>query len=111
MTFSLFSQLLLTSGVAGVLGINAHVGGGDEVDKAVSQAKETRTGSPTGSTLFGMYNALVQVVTVLTGTITAGPTMLRRAGVPSMITTGILQPLFIVVMGVGVVSFLRGWDL
>lgn len=101
----------MSSGVAATLGITANVGGDEKVDSAVSQAEKSQTGSPTGSTLFGMYNVLVQAVTVLTGTITAGPMMLRRAGVPSMITTGILQPLFAVIMGIGVVSFLRGWDL
>jgi hypothetical protein len=108
---NLFSGLVMASGVGAMLGISANVGGDERVDESVAQAEESRTGSPTGSTLFGMYNVLVQSVTVLTGTITAGPTMLRRAGVPAMITTGILQPMFAVVMGIGVVSFLRGWDL
>lgn len=101
----------MSSGVAATLGITANVGGDEKVDSAVAQAEETNTGSPTGSTLFGMYNVLVQAVTVLTGTITAGPTMLSRAGVPTMITDGVLKPMFTVVIGIGVVSFLRGWDL
>jgi len=103
--------MLMASGIAPMLGITANVGGDEQVEDSVQQAEESRTGSPTGSTLFGMYNVLVQTLTVLAGTITAGPTMLRRAGVPTMITTGILQPMFAVVMGIGVVSFLRGWDL
>jgi hypothetical protein len=111
LTFNLFAGLIMTSGVGAMLGITANVGGDERVEESVSQAEESRTGSPTGSTLFGMYNVLVQSVSVLAGTITAGPTMLRRAGVPTMITTGILQPMFTVVMGIGVVSFLRGWDL
>jgi len=102
----------MSSGVAATLGITANVGGDERVDDAVDAAKdEQQTGAPTGGTLFGMYNTLTQTVGVITGTITAGPTMLRRAGVPSMITTGILQPMFAVVIGIGIISFLRGWDL
>lgn len=111
LSLSLFSGFLMTTGVAEMVGIETSVGGGDEIDEAVNQSEDIRSGSPTGSTLFGMYNVLADGLSTLALPITAGPTMLERAGLPSQFTNMILQPIIAIVYALGIISFLRGWSL
>lgn len=101
----------MSTGVAGMLGLDTEVGGDEKVDSAVNNASEIRSGAPTGSTLFGMYNVLTDVLSTLALPITAGPMMLRRAGVPTVLTDALLQPIIAIVYALGIISFLRGWGL
>lgn len=101
----------MSSGVAGTIGVETNIGGDSAVQNTTDYANDTvDTGSPTGSTLFGMYNVLAGGVNTLTDTVTAGHTMLAQAGVPSVIT-GMLNVLFGVVIVVDIISFMRGWGL
>lgn len=111
LTMNLFSGMVMASGVGAMIGVDTAVGGGDEIDTATGVGKNVSTGAPTGSTLFGMYNVLADTVAKLSAPITAGPTMLRRAGVPSVITDTFLQPIIAIVYSIGIISFLRGWGL
>jgi len=107
---NLFSGLLMTPAAAGTLGINPAVGGDQKVDQAQQQAGEFRSGAPTGSTLFGMYNVLSNVLSTLALPVAGLPNMLNRAGVPSQLT-GMMKIVLSVVYALGTVSFLRGYSL
>ncbi len=103
--------MLMATGVAGALGLDAQVGEDSSVDQRVENSKDISSGSPGGSTLFGMYNVLSIQIGGFFNVIFPGLRMLNRAGVPSFITSGFLAPLFTLMIGIGVMSFLRGWDL
>lgn len=106
---NLFSGMLMSTGVAATVGLNADVGGDETTDQATSGNVES--GTPTGSTLFGMYQILTDQVSDFFNAIFPGLAMLNRAGVPGWITGGFLGPLFSVFIFVGILSFLRGWGL
>lgn len=111
LAFNLFAATLMSTGVAGTIGIETNIGGDEEVDKTLEKANGTvETGAPTGSTLFGMYNVLANGFNTLVGTVTAGHTMLAQAGVPSAITD-MLNALFGIVIVIDIMSFIRGWGL
>lgn len=113
---SLFSGFLQSTGVAETLHLDQRVGGDKAVDKARSATDSVDTGAPTGSTLFGMYNVLSKQLANVLGIINPGLRMLYNAGVPAEFvggpsTVGLLPPLATFVKGIGVISFIRGWDL
>lgn len=109
--FNLFAGMLAATGVSSMLGLDAQVGEDDAVDQRVSDSDEIRSGPGGGSTLFGMYNVLSTQLGGFFGMIFPGLRMLNRAGVPGFITFGFLAPLFSLMTGIGIMSFLRGWDL
>lgn len=112
LTFNLFAGLLMTTGVAADYGMERAVGGDDAVDKAVNQSEDTKTGAPSGSTLFGMYQVLADGVSTLALPVTAGPQMLARLPLfPAVIANTFLQPIIAVVYALGIISFMRGWGL
>jgi hypothetical protein len=108
---SVFSGLLVQTGAAATMGINPAVGGEDKVDQATSQAEGFKSGAPTGSTLFGMYNVVTGVVSTLTLPVTGLPNMLELAGTPEPITNRVVKPILMVIYGLGIASFLRGFSL
>lgn len=110
LSLNLFATLLLGTGAAATLGIDASVGGDSEVAESRSQAESFATGSPTGSTLFGMYNVIAGVLSTIAMPVTALPSMLERVGTPGAITN-MLKGVLIVVYSLGVASFLRGYSL
>lgn len=110
MVLNLFSAALMSTGVASSIGIETNVQGSDEVNQTVENATNIEAGSPTGSTLFGMYNALAGTLEAMVDIVTAGPTLLNQAGVPSVIT-GMLAPIFFVIIGIDILSFYKGWSL
>jgi len=108
--------MLVSTGVAGMLGISATVGGSEDVDQAVESGDKVQTGAPTGETLFGMYNVLSSTLGSLFGVIFPGLRMLYNAGVPAFLvggptTVGLLPPLFSFILTIDIISFLRGWGL
>lgn len=111
LAFNLFSGMMISTGFADTLGIDATVGEDEAVDQAVQDSENVSSGTSTGSTLFGMYQTLSGQVGGLLSTIFPGLRMLERAGTPKAITQGFLGPLFSVMIGLMVMSFLRGWDL
>lgn len=108
---NLWAGVLMQSGVASTIGIETNVGGDEKVNESLNRADDVATGSPTGSTLFGMYNVLATVLSTLNSITTAGPIMLERAGLLPGVLGTLLKNLFRVVIAVGIVSFLRGWGL
>lgn len=111
LAFNLFAGLLMTTGVAAMLGLDATVGGDDAVDDATQDAQSTDTGTATGGTLFGMYNVLAGGFGDIAEVIYPGLTMLERAGVPGFLTNQLLEPLFSFAIFIDIVSFVRGWGL
>lgn len=109
--FNLFAGMLMATGVASMMGLNAEVGGDDAVNKRVQNSEDVDSGTSTGDTLFGMYNVLSTQLGGFFGAIFPGLNMLNRAGVPQFITGGFLGPLFSIAIFVDIVSFLRGWGL
>lgn len=112
-SLSLFSQMLVSTGVASDLGLDARAGGDDAVDDVRSETGDTDTGAPTGSTLFGLYNVLSSQLASVLGVINPGLRMLYNVGVPAFLvggpsTVGLLPPLATFVKFVGIVMFLRG---
>lgn len=109
LSLNLFAGLLVGTGAAATLDLDATVGGDESVEEAQSQADGFKSGSPTGSTLFGMYNVVAGVISTLALPVTGLPSMLSRAGTPKAITN-MLQGILIVVYAMGVASFLRGYN-
>lgn len=110
LSLNLFSGLLIGTGAAAGLGISPEVGGDSTVEESTSQAESFQSGSPTGSTLFGMYNVIAGVLGTLASPVTALPNMLNTAGVPGAIT-GMMKGILAVVYALGLASFLRGYSL
>lgn len=111
LAMNLFAGVWISTGVAGDIGVDTRVGGGDEVDSAIDNASEVQSGAPTGSTLFGMYNVLADTLSTLALPVTAGPTMLHRAGVPEVITHDILQNLILFVYATGIIELLLRYEV
>lgn len=109
--FNVFASALMASGVAGLIGVNAAVGGDQAVQNSQSESDDIRTGNGLGGTLFGMYNVLADGLSTIVGVVFPGLSMLQRAGVPGFITNIILAPIFSFITAVGFISFLRGFDL
>jgi len=113
---SLFSGTLHATGVADTLHLNQRTGGGEAVNTVQSQAQSVESGSPTGSTLFGMYNVLSDQLTGLFGIFNPGLRMLYNVGGPAWLfgspnQIGLLPPLASFIKFIGIVSFLRGFGL
>jgi len=112
LALSLFSQLLLTTGVAATVGLDAQIGGQDASDEVTKEAEgQVESGATSGDTLFGLYNVLATQVENLLGIFNPGLRMMDNAGVPSPIVNILLMPLASLVKFIGIVSLLRGWDL
>lgn len=111
LTMNLFSGIVMSTGVGAMIGVETTVGGEEQVNKSVQSAQEVRSGAPTGSTLFGMYNVLADGLNSLALPVTAGPDMLNRAGVPSVVTDKLLTPIIAIIYALGIISFMRGWGL
>jgi len=110
LTVNLFAGVMVTTGAAATLGVTTEVGGDRQVEQAQEEAGGFESGAPTGQTLFGMYNVIAGVLATIAAPVTALPNMLRRLGTPGAIT-GMLQGLLVVIYGLGVASFLRGYSL
>lgn len=109
LSMNLFSGMLISTGAAQDIGLGGQVevGGDGDAEAAQQSAEEISTGSPTGSTLFGMYNVLAKTLGQLRTIVLGGPAMLSNAGVPSFITR-VMEAVMLVVYGIGIVKFLRG---
>jgi len=108
--------MLQATGVAETLHLDQRVGGGEAQEQAVNQGQNIESGSPTGQTLFGMYNVLADQLSGILAIFNPGLRMLYNAGVPAFIvggpgTIGLLPPVATFVKAIGVISFLRGWGL
>ena len=112
LSLSLFSGLLVSTGVAETIGLDGQVQesqAADDVEGNVTQA--TQTSSPGGETLFGLYNILANQLAKVLGIFNPGLVLLGNIGVPDFLINGFLIPIVSLIKFIGIVSFLRGWDL
>jgi len=112
LSLSLFSQMLLATGVAATIGLDANIGGDNAADEVTETAEgEVESGATSGDTLFGLYNVLATQVSNVLGIFNPGLRMMGNAGVPSPIINMLLMPIVSLIKFIGIVSLLRGWDL
>lgn len=122
---NLFASVLMSTGVAAMLGLDASVSQPCPDDPTEEQIQNipdcsvqdktsnsgVETGTGQGETLFGLRNVLGGQVAGLFNAVFPGLKMLDRGGVPSYIIGGILGPLCSVMVTIAMLSFFRGWDL
>lgn len=108
-SFNLFAGLLMSSGAAATLGIDATVGE-DQATDDLTNENDLATGSPTSGTLFGLYNVVSSQLAGFFEYIFPGLRMIGRFGVPNEIIN-MLGGVFSVITPIGVASFLRGFNL
>jgi len=92
LALNLFAGMLMGTGAAATLGINAELG----EDKKTDQLKDNvtsngndgglPTGAPSDGTLFGLYNVIGGFLSGIYSYIFPGVRMLGRAGVPEFLT-------------------------
>ena len=112
LALSLFSQMLMATGVAATIGLETEIGGDQASDEVTQTAEgELESGATSGDTLFGLYNVLASQVSNILGIFNPGLQMMDNAGVPSPIVNMLLMPIVSLVKFIGIVSLLRGWDL
>jgi len=110
---NVFAGVLVSTGAAATLGIDAEVGQDGETEQVTNQAQgdsKVPAGSPTGGTLFGMYNVVAGFFGGIYEFLFPGLVMLERVGVPSFVTR-IFGALFSVFILVDTASILRGFDV
>lgn len=111
LALNLFAGMLMGTGVAANLGLSTAVGGDQAAESTVDNATDQiKTGAPTGDTLFGFYNVLATGFSAIAGVVTAAPTMMANAGVPTEITS-LIQNMIALVYALDIISFARGWGL
>jgi len=108
--FNLFAGVMVSTGVADMLGMDASVGEDSAVD-GVADGQDLDTGSATDGTLFGSNNVIGAQLTNIFGVVFPGLRMLERAGTPNFITGAILGPLFSLFTVFSVASFVRGYSV
>lgn len=104
-----FAGMIVGAGVDDTIGIDAHIGGDETINSVQSAANDPESGTGAGSTLFGMYHTVTQIVGRIFSILPAF-NMLGRAGVPWFII-GFFTEVMGVIIGIDTVAFLRGYDL
>lgn len=79
------ANVLVSSGVAGDMGIAPDPGGEEEVDSTINQTNEVQASNGLGSTLFGMYSSIAGIFEGMVSLVFAGPIMLYNIGIPRWI--------------------------
>lgn len=117
LALNLFAGVLISTGAADTLGIDAEVGGDEQREDVVNDTATDAngegglpTGSPTSGTLFGLYNVVGGFLAGIFNYIFPGLRMLGRAGVPDSIIS-MLGSLFSVLMAIDVAAFVRGYQI
>lgn len=110
LSVNLFSGMLITTGAAATLGIDAETGESERAEEITQGDNDLATGSPTDGTLFGLYNVVSSQIAGLFEFIFPGLAMLGRLGVPNFIIN-VLGGVFSLILTLGVASFVRGYDL
>jgi len=111
LSLNLFAGVLMSTGAAATLGIDAEVGGDEATDNLEGQTGDVPTGSPSDGTLFGLYNVVGGFLSGIYDYIFPGLSMLERAGVPSFITDDLLGNLFSLLIAIDVAAFIRGYEI
>lgn len=111
LAFQLFAAMLSGTGAAAAIGLEADVGGGAATDSLNQQTGDVPTGSPSGGSLFGMYNVLGNFLSSIYSYIFPGLRMLNRAGVPIWITDRFLGDLFSLLIVFDVAAYTRGYNI
>ena len=113
---NLFAGVFLSTGIAASLDMDDRIQTSDRVTDAVDERRsadggEIDTGAGTGSTLFGMYNAVLGGFIGLFENILPALKLLAYAGVPSWITGTLIGGMFGIVATIDGLSYVRGYDL
>jgi len=111
LSLNLFAGVLVSTGAAATLGINAEVGGDAKTEELNQTTDEAPTGSPSDGTLFGLYNVIGGFLSTIYDYVFPGLDMLERAGVPSFITDDILGNLFSLLIVIDIAAFVRGYEI
>jgi len=110
LAFQLFAVMLSGTGAAGAIGVDVEVGE-DSAANDLTDQNELPTGSPSGGTLFGMYNVIGGFLSSIYDFVFPGLRMLNRAGVPMWITDRFLGDMFSLLIVIDVAAFVRGYDI
>jgi len=94
--FNALAFILMQSGVAAELGLNAETGNPQAIEEA-GERKDIRMGSSVGGTLFGMYNVLTQQAAALFYTFAPGLEMLKNF-LPNLWVDVFLSPICTVIV-------------
>jgi len=113
---NLFAGVFLSTGIAASLDMDDRIQPSGEVSDTVNDNRATDggeidTGAGTGSTLFGMYNAVLGGFIGLFEDVLPALKMLTYAGVPRWITGTLLGGMFGIVATIDGLSYVRGFDL
>lgn len=111
LAFQLFAVMLSGTGVAATIGLDVTIGEQAATDSLTSTTDEVPTGSPTGGTLFGLYNVVGSFMSSVYDYVFPGLRMLNRAGVPAYITDRFLGDIFTVLIAIDIAAFVRGYEL
>jgi hypothetical protein len=109
LAFNALAGVLIGTGVAADLGINAATGDPQAFDQLAAE-DQVRMGNSVGGTLFGMYNVLTQQIATIFYAIAPGFRMLRNF-VPTIWVDGFLSPIASVIVTKDIIAFARGVDL
>lgn len=108
--FNAFGGILIASGVAGQLGINAETGSPDQIEQLSASDEEIALGNQVGGTLFGMYNQLTKQVGSIFYAVAPGFAMLKNF-LPDLWVDYLLSPMASVIVAKDLIAFARGTDL
>lgn len=106
LAFNAGHVMLDTTGTYDYMGVETNPGDASSLEQATSDMKSYQPGKGTGSTLFGLYNAIAGVIEGLFDTIFPGFAMLKHAGVPHEIVN-YLSAVLAIIPGYDLAKFLR----
>jgi len=92
-------SMLVASGVAEDWGIDPTVSGDETIDDANEAVRHIEASGGFGETLFGLYTTVTSPIRAVMDIVTAGPTTLQSAGVPSWLVAFIFVPQYLIVGG------------
>jgi len=107
--FNAGAGMLVGSGVAADLGIDAQTNAPDELDQASTAAENAQPGQA-GATLFGLYARLANITQTIFNSLFPGMAMLKRTPIPGFFIDFVSSGLSIIAF-VNIASFLRGTEL
>lgn len=111
LAFQLFALMLASTGAAAAIGLDVTIGEQAATQQLTAQTNDVPTGSPTGGTLFGMYNVLGGFMSSVYSYVFPGLRMLNRVGVPLYITDRFLGDIFTLLIAIDIAAYVRGYDL
>lgn len=96
--------------VAGDLGYQPQVGGGDKIDEATDAGQDIQSERSALDQFVGSIITAANTLTTMFDVVVAGPTMLTNLGVPGALVTLVTAPLYVYV-GLDLLQVLSGRDI